>query len=126
MDDVEVVEAVEHLLEHTEVRREGIDGVRIEPQGARTGGDQPGRGLGVTAGEQGNVLALSNELLRQERDDALGAAIQNRRDTFIQRRHLSDAKSHEYLACLTNKISATPQMPRTFAAMIIRWTSDVP
>ena len=53
-------------------------------------GTRLGLGLRVAAGEQGHVVAELDQRVGQVGDDALGAAIEPRRDAFVQRGDLGD------------------------------------
>ena len=91
VNHVEAVGLGRHRLQLDHLVRQRIDDAVIKPQGAGSARDQLRRGLRVTAGEQGDVVALANELLGQVGDDGLGASVSLWRHALDERRHLRDA-----------------------------------
>jgi hypothetical protein len=57
--------------------------------------------VGVAAGEQGDFVAEGDEFLRQPMNDALGTAIQLRRNCFGQWRNLSNMHSRDLLRAVS-------------------------
>ena len=90
VDDVEVAGLPAHLVEHQHVIGDGIADGGIEAQGLRAARNEPGRGDGVAAGKQRDVVALLDERLGQVGDDALRSAVEARRHAFHQGRDLCD------------------------------------
>ena len=88
---VELFGARPDLGQLAQVRGEvGLERRRIEPDGLVAHGDQMGLGLRPGAGEQGHLVAELHQRVAQVRDDALGAAVQARRDGFIEGCDLGD------------------------------------
>jgi len=91
VDHVELVRALERLLQHHDVTRDRLGLARVEPQRARAAGYELRAGARVTGGEQGQRVALGHQRLGQPRHHALGSAVAIRRNGFVQRRDLCDA-----------------------------------
>ena len=62
----------------------------VEAQGARAGRHQTRLGDGIPAGKQGHLVALTDQLLGEVGDHALGAAVIWGRHTFEEQGNLSD------------------------------------
>jgi hypothetical protein len=61
-----------------------VDYIRsLEPQGVLADGTQLGRGHGVAARVESDIVALSDELFCEVRYDSLRAAIELRRYAFV-------------------------------------------
>ena len=82
--------ACDHLLQHGDVVGDRIAAGAVEAQRARRAGTQPRARLRIAAGEQRHVVAELDQLFGEIGDDALGAAIEPRRDALDQRRDLGD------------------------------------
>ncbi len=94
VDDVEVVRAPAHLVQHGHVRGEvRLQRGRIQPDGLIAHGHQLGLGFRVGAGEQGDLVAELDQGVAQVSDDTLGAAVELGGDRLVQRRHLRDLHS---------------------------------
>jgi hypothetical protein len=89
MQHVERVGVAAHIVEHQQMVRQGILYL-CQSQRFRTTGDQPRRRLGIAACEQGDIVALGDELLGEVGDDSFGTAVQPRRHAFHERRDLCD------------------------------------
>src|SRR5713226_10746843 len=90
MDDVEMRRRLDHLLEHGDLVGDGIAAAAVEAERARRAGMQPGARLRIAAGEERHRMAELDQLFGEIGDDALGAAIEPRRDALDQRRDLGD------------------------------------
>ena len=82
MQDVKLRCHVAQLFEHDHVVGDGVAHGRIEPQRLFAEGHQPRRAYGVSAGKQGDLVALRNQFLGEVGHDALGAAVKPRRHTL--------------------------------------------
>ena len=93
MQEVEflVVAFLPHALQHHHVQRVGIAHRAVEPQRLRPGRIEFRRGLGIAAGEQGNVVSQRHQFLGQPVHDPFGAAIQFGRNGLRQWGNLRDA-----------------------------------
>ena len=85
-----------YLVEHYEMIRQRILDHGIEPQRHVATTDQLGGCLGITAGEQRNIVSHRDEFFGQGVDNPLGAAVQLGRYSLEQRRDLSN--THKYSA----------------------------
>ena len=91
VQDVEAVLVLAHLGQHRQVggqvrlQRRGIEADRLVAHG-----DQVGLGLGVGAGEQGDLVAEIDQGVAQMRHHPFGAAIQLRRNRFVEGGDLGD------------------------------------
>jgi len=90
MDDVELVGALHHLLDEHDVVGNGIGDRGIEAQGRLAGADEFGRGDGIAARKERDVVFLTNQLFGQIGDDALGATIEPGRYAFEKGGNLRD------------------------------------
>jgi hypothetical protein len=97
MKHVELVGALPHLLQHHRMMGQGIAHGRVEAQRHIAAGHQFGRGAGIGAGEQRDLVALTHEFLGEIGNDPFGAAIERRRDALIERRDLSDLHRQDLL-----------------------------
>src|ERR1700722_1280092 len=68
--------------------RQRLATIRITPESALASGNESRRGFGVAASEQGDVVAQAHQLFSQVGNDALGPAVQFRRNALIERRYL--------------------------------------
>src|SRR5678816_3682178 len=80
----------EGLLLHEHKRRISIDQSRLQPEGMRTGRPVTGRCLRISAGKEGDIVALTNEFFRNIGDDAFGTSIEPGGDAFPKRCDLCD------------------------------------
>ena len=79
VDDVELLGAQPHFVQHREMRGDRrFQRRRIEPQRLVPDWHKPSVGLSVGAGEQRHVVAERHQSVDQIGDDALGAAIKLR------------------------------------------------
>jgi hypothetical protein len=85
VNEVELFGSVGHLPQFNYGVRHMILHSAIQPEPLRATRDQLGRRLGVSAGEQHDLVPTPDELLRHPRDDSLRAAITFRRHTFVER-----------------------------------------
>ena len=77
MEDVELVPAAVHLVQHRQVRREvGLEFAGVQPDRLVAAGDQRRPGLGFGAGEEGDVVPEPDQGVGEVGDDALGAAVE--------------------------------------------------
>ncbi|GAB6845543.1 hypothetical protein JCM2811A_45450 [Methylorubrum rhodinum] len=83
-------------MQHREVTG-GVVAVAEKAQAFRMAGGKLGRRLRITAGEQRHVVTLTNQFFRDPRHDALGAAVELRRNSFRERGYLGNA--HEDVSC---------------------------
>ena len=76
----------------------------------------------ITAGEQGHVVPLTHQLLRQVGDDAFRAAIQFGGDALIERGHLRDSHlSHSFPRHFLHEMSlANSSEVRRKASFLLR------
>ena len=100
MQDVELPRAAAHLVQHREVRGH----VRFERRGIQTDRavahrDQLGVGVRIGGCEQRDFVTELHQRVAQIRDDALGAAIQLRRNGFGERRDLGDVHGPNNASC---------------------------
>ena len=91
MDDVELIGALHHLLEHEHVRGEMIPAHRVQPERSSAPWHKCGRRLGIPAGEERHVMPQPYEFIRQKRYNSFGPAIQFRRNTLTQRSDLRNS-----------------------------------
>jgi hypothetical protein len=75
MQDVEVLRALAHLVDHQHEVRNGVAHRRIEAERARATGNQLCAGDGVPAREQRHVVAEPDKSFGQIGNDPLSAAI---------------------------------------------------
>jgi hypothetical protein len=59
-----------------------IQAARVQAQGSRAGRDESSGGAGIAAGEEGDLVAESDEFLGEEGGDAFGTAVQFWRDAL--------------------------------------------
>jgi hypothetical protein len=91
VDDVELIHAVQNFAQHRQVGGEvGLQRRGVEADSLVANRDQARPGLGVSAGEQGDIVAQIHQGVRQMRHDALGSSIQLRRDGLVKRGDLRD------------------------------------
>ena len=90
MQDVEIVGALAHAIEHQHVIGNGIAHAGVEPQRLRHAGHEVGRRDRIAAGKQRHVMAERHQFFGQVGDDPLGAAIEPWGNAFDQRRDLRD------------------------------------
>ena len=90
VQDVEVIGALAHAIEHQHVIGDRIDDAGVEPQRLGHAGHEIGRRDRIAAGKQRDVVAQRNELFGQIGDDPFGAAIKPWRHALDQRRDLRD------------------------------------
>src|ERR1700710_932617 len=99
MDDVELIHAVADRLHHQQMGSDTVTDRGIEAQGLGTHRLETCAGDRVTAGEQCYVMAHRHQFFRKEGDDTLGAAIEARGNSLIQRRSLGDTHGRDTLLC---------------------------
>ena len=75
VQDVEVVGALAHAIEHQHVIGNRIADAGVEPQRLGHAGHQIGRGDQIAARKQRHVMAERNQFFGQVGDDPLGAAV---------------------------------------------------
>src|SRR5690606_7436339 len=93
---VELGAAREDALQEHDVMWDPVAHARIEAQRCLAHRYQLGLGLRVPRGEQGDVVSLLHELLREVGDDAFRPAVALGWNTLAQRRDLRDTESiHE-------------------------------
>ena len=90
VDHVELVRPLAQVVEHREVARDVVADAG-EAQALRRAGHELGRGLRIAAGEQRDVVTLADQLLGQPRDDALGPAVEARRNGLGEGSDLGNA-----------------------------------
>ena len=74
MDDVELVGAPPHLVQHDDMRGDmAADAGEAQP--LRHAGNQFRRGLGVAAGKQRHIMTFGDKLLGQPGDDPFGSPV---------------------------------------------------
>jgi hypothetical protein len=91
VDRVEFTGALRNVFQHQDVMRRLVDAVLVEPERTPAAGDEVRLRLRVSARKQRHVVSLPDELLRQVRDDALGAAVVLGRHALEQGRDLGNA-----------------------------------
>src|SRR5690606_28162610 len=74
--DVELADALTQMFQLQDRIGQHVFHGRIQPKGLRNRGDELGGGLRVAAREQGNLVALADQLFGQIRYDAFGPAVQ--------------------------------------------------
>src|SRR5260221_3344381 len=111
VDDIEFLGVAEHELQHANMMGQLIHAVLAQTEEMLGRGDQPGASNGITTGEQGYVMSLTNQLFRQVRDNPLGSTVILGRDTFIERRNLRDL--HGIDPCKQNTNRAATVMARS-------------
>ncbi len=83
---VEAIGAPPHLVQHGHVRGEvGLQQRGIQADGLVADGDQLGAGFSLGAGEQRHLVAEVDEGVAKMGYDPLRAAVQLRRNRFIER-----------------------------------------
>ena len=91
MDDIEAVLRGAQLREHVQVRRDVRFQRRgIQANGLIAAGEKRGLGVGIAAGEQGDLMAQIDQRVGQMRHHPFGAAVKLRRDRLVQGRDLGD------------------------------------
>ena len=110
VQDVEVVGALAHAIEHQHVIGDRIDDAGVEPQRLGHAGHEIGRRDRIAAGEQRHVVAERDQLFGQVGDDPLGAAIKPWRHALDQRRDLRDF----HCVFPTAPHEGNPLVPRRF------------
>ncbi len=90
VDDVEGPGLLRHPVYKPHVVGQRVAAPRIRAQGVRHDGDELRGGSGVSAGEEGDLVALADQLLGQVGDDALRAAVGPRGDALVQGGYLCD------------------------------------
>ena len=93
--EVEFSRALQHPFDHQEVGREVIHNRALEAQRLPAYRNQRRRRARVAAGEEGNLMTKSHELVSQIRNDALCAAIKLWRHAFVKGRYLGNP--HKWL-----------------------------
>ena len=84
-------------FQHHHVQRVGIADRSVEAQRLRPGRVEFRRGLGIAAGEQGDVVSQCDEFFGQPVHDPFGAAVQFGGNSLRQRGNLRDA--HSLVSC---------------------------
>ena len=90
VQNVEIVGALAHAIEHQHVIGNRIADAGVEPQRLGHAGHEIGRRDRIAAREQRDLMAERHQFLGQVGDDPLGAAIKPWRNAFHQRRDLRD------------------------------------
>ena len=111
---VELVGPSSHLLQHHEVIGQWVLDDRIEPQRDVAAADQLGGCSGIAAGEQGDVMSLTHQLLGQVGNDPLGPAIELGRYTLGERSDLGDF--HQQTPPRMSEVSTTKMRGQTARA----------
>jgi hypothetical protein len=92
MHHIEAVDLAQQLAQgQCPERREVLVRRTVVPQGLVNHGHQPSRYGRITRCEQGDIMAPTNQFLRQGSHHAFGAAVAARRHGFEGRRDLRDA-----------------------------------
>ena len=91
VEQIKVGGVPKDLIEEDDVMHPRVLTERIEPQGVRAGGDQTGLGHGIATGEQGHLMALTDEFLGEIGHHAFGAAIVLGWHPLIERGNLRNA-----------------------------------
>ena len=90
VDHIEFARSLRDGLQHRDQGRDVIADSRIEPERPGAPRDKRRRRRAVAAGERRHLVTQGDERVGQIGDDALGAAVEFRRDGFHQRRDLSN------------------------------------
>ena len=91
VQDIELGSHLPDLVEHQQMIGDGVlDG--ILPKSPPAARHQICAGHRISAGEQGHIVPLRDQLFREVRDDALCSAVVTRRHAFDQRRDLGDTQ----------------------------------
>jgi hypothetical protein len=106
VQDVELVGLAADELDHAGVG--GVVDLEVahEAGGGVAGGDEFGRGAAVAGGEEGDVVAEGDERFGKPMDDALGAAVAQRRDGLEERGDLRDAHGGGTLGARKTRVFA--------------------
>jgi hypothetical protein len=99
VEDVEAAGQPLHLLEHHHVEGNMVPDILVKPQGLAARGHQVCAGSGIAAGEQGDLLSLSGELIGQVRNHSLGASVKTGRHAFDKGRNLRDLHGLHCCSC---------------------------
>ena len=105
VQDVEVVGALAHAVQHQHVIGDRIADAGVEPQRRGHAGHQIGRRDRIAAREQRHVMAERHQFFGQVGNDPLGAAIKPWGNALHQRRDLRDFHN-----CLSS--GPSPSCPR--------------
>ena len=89
MNQIEITTLIAQLFHHQKVLENRVTLASAQTQGLCGAGDELSAGLRVARGEQGDLVTLVDELFRQIRDYAFGAAIKLGRNTFDEGSDLS-------------------------------------
>ena len=92
VDHVELGGAVVDLEEHAEVEGDGIVSERLEPEPPTRTRHELRTGQGIAAREEGHVVTALDEPFGQVGDHAFRPPVPQRRNAFIERCNLGDAK----------------------------------
>src|ERR1700751_3542641 len=91
MEDVELRGLLNHQFQHSDVMSGRIlDLFALQTQGGSRHGHESCHCLRIAAGKERDFETLSYQFLGQERNNALCSAVEFRRNTFIERSHLSN------------------------------------
>ncbi len=91
VDDVELVRPAAHLVQHGHVRGQvRFQRGGIQPDGLVAHRDQLGPGVGIGAGEQGDLVPQLDQGVAEVGHHPLGAAIKPRRNRLVEGRYLCD------------------------------------
>src|SRR5712671_1930808 len=91
MDDIEIIGAACHAMQHHQMLGERIPALGIQPKRPLAARPQRRFGLRISAGEQGHLVSLPNELLREIRHHPLGSAIKLRWTALVERSNLRNS-----------------------------------
>src|SRR5690606_24842646 len=99
VDDVEPIRAAPDFVEHGEVCGDiRFERAFVQSDGAIPHHDKVSRGDRVPGPEERHVVSERHQNVRQEGDDALRAAVELRRDRFVEWRYLRDPHSKPNLS----------------------------
>ena len=97
VDDVEILGAQAHFVQHRKMRRDRrFQRRRIEPERLVADGHKAGVRHGVPARKEGNVMAIRHQSVDQIGDDPFGAAIKPGGNGFIQGRDVGNSHGSAY------------------------------
>ncbi len=91
MDDIEIIGAACHAMQHHQMVGERIPALGIQPKRPLAARPQRRFGLRISAGEQSHLVSLPNELLREIRHHPLGPAIKLWWTALVERSNLRNS-----------------------------------
>ena len=93
VDDVELARGLGDVVEHREMVRERIVAIRIEPQAGARARPQLRARARIRRREERHLMAQSDQLLGEVRNDALRSSVELRRHAFVERGDDGDAQA---------------------------------